>query len=66
MMQLDLAAPELEIKKADGDALKIYGHIDVLASIAGYALSSPIEDVKYVTCFHNSHFTDLTRNPLQR
>ncbi|PCH37048.1 NAD(P)-binding protein [Wolfiporia cocos MD-104 SS10] len=42
---LHLNAPDAEIRKAGEEALRVYGHIDVLVNNAGYGVISPVEEL---------------------
>ncbi|KZT02818.1 NAD(P)-binding protein [Laetiporus sulphureus 93-53] len=45
---LDLNACDADIRRAGEEALKVYGHIDVLVNNAAYGVVAPVEELKQV------------------
>jgi NAD(P)-dependent dehydrogenase (short-subunit alcohol dehydrogenase family) len=46
VMELDVTAPEVEIKAKVVEAWSIYGHVDVLVNNAGYIDAGVFEEVE--------------------
>ncbi|PCH43289.1 NAD(P)-binding protein [Wolfiporia cocos MD-104 SS10] len=45
LLVLDLSSTDAEIRRAGEEALKIYGHIDILFNNAGFGLVVPVEEL---------------------
>lgn len=53
-LSLDVTAPNAETQKVVVEAIKIYGHIDILFNNAGRVLEGAVEEIRSVSAFNRN------------
>jgi NADP-dependent 3-hydroxy acid dehydrogenase YdfG len=53
-LSLDVTAPDAEIQKVVAEAIKIYGHVDILFNNAGQVLEGAVEEIRFVSAFNRN------------